>query len=197
MSGGPGDIVAEVIPQVTVVASDGRRIGVRVLPFRCTPILALLDLDDHPWIFSRGNLPPTTNAWIHAVADFKAENADYGWDTPRYRDICVEGGLDPDHHRPRFAERDAHAGEALVQALCRQSTWPSHAAVNIVFDLVDVLRADPWAGNTNAETLRSTVGFDAQHQPDAVDEALTMIRRALDHDSVDITALLGIVKDAA
>lgn len=191
------EVVTEIIPQITVVASDGRRIGVRVTPFRCTPILAMLDLDDHPWIFSRGNLPATTNAWVHAVADFTADHRDYGWDTPRYRELCVEGGLDPDHHRPRFADQHAEAGEALVQALCRQSKWPSHAATTIVFDLVDVLRTDQWRGSANIETLRSTVRFDAQRQPDAVEQALDMISHALGDSASDITTLLGIVKEDA
>lgn len=191
------ELVTEIIPQVTVVALDGRRIGVRVTPFRCTPILAMLDLNNHPWTFSRGNLPPTNNVWVHAVADFTADNRDYGWDTPRYRELCVEGGLDPDHHRPRFADQHAEAGEALVQALCRQSVWPSHAAVAIVFDLVDVLRTDQWRGSANTETLRSTVRFHAQRKPDAVEQALAMITHALGDSAGDITVLLGIMKEAA
>lgn len=182
----------EIIPQVTVVASDGRRIGVRVIPFRSTPILTMLDLDNHPWMFSRSNLPPTTNAWIHAVADFKANHLDYSWDTPRYRELCVEGGLDPDYHRPHFAEQNVHAGEALVRALSQQSAWPSHAAVNIIFDLVDVLRTDQWRESTNAETLRSTVIYNAQYHPEAVEQALAMVRRALGSDTKEIAELLSI-----
>ena len=193
MTDGQKAEAGEIVPQITVVASDGRRIGVRVMPFRCTPILVMLDLDDHPWMFSRGNLPPTTNAWVHAVADFTAETRDYGWDTPRYRELCIEGGLDPDHHRPRFRERDVRTGEALVEAICRQSEWPGHDAVNIVFDLVDVLRIDPWGGRIEAEALRATVRFDGRHRPQAVEQALAMIRRAI--GDTDVAALLG--RDAA
>lgn len=186
------ETVEEIIPQVIVVASDGRRIEVRVTPYRCTPILSLLDIDNHPWIFARATLPPTTNSWVRSVADFTADTRDYDWDTPRYREVCIEGGLDPDHRRPRFADRHADVGNALVAALCKTSAWPSHDAVNMVFDLVDVLRVDPWRGDASIESLRSTVTFNVRYKPQAVEEALAMIARAID-DDVGAAALVGIM----
>lgn len=186
------ETLAEIVPQVTVVASDGRLIGVSVTPYRCTPILSLLDIDRPPWIFARETLPPTTNAWVHAVADFTADTNDYDWDTLRYRELCLDGGLDPDHQRPRFDERHATAGIKLVAALCDTGTWPSHAAVNMVFDLVDVLRVDRWRGAITVESLRQTVAFNARHNPTVVEEAQAMIARATGDDAV-ATALLGIM----
>lgn len=184
------ETIPEVVPQVTVVASDGRLVGVRVTPYRCTPILSLLDIDRPPWIFGRETLPPTTNAWVGAVADFTAAHDDYDWDTPRYRELCLEGGLDPDHQRPRFDDRHATAGNALVKALCKTSAWPSHAAVNMIFDLVDVLRVDRWRGSVTTDGLRQTVAFNAAQNPQTVDEALAMIAQATGDDGA-AAALLG------
>lgn len=180
-----------------MVTEDGRRVGVRVVPFRCTPFLTLLDLDNHPWTFTRKSLPPTTNSWVNAVADFTAQERDYHWDTPRYRDLCIEGGLDPDYHRPRFREDHADTGNALVEALCTHTQWPSYPALNIVFDFVDVLRIDRWRHRVDVQDLQAMVRYDNEHQSHVVREAIAMIERMLGKPIPSLASLLETSEPAA
>lgn len=163
---------------IRIVAEDGREIGVKVLPFRSRTHLAILDVDNHPWFFSKATLPPTRNAWIHDVADFTAADPDYHWDTPRYRELCIAGGLDPDYHRPAFAPCDREAGNALVEAVSRTSAKMSHGAMNVILDLIDLMRVDQWRAPVSAGGLKSRFASLVHARPADAEEALTVIRTA-------------------
>ncbi|MFZ3481887.1 hypothetical protein [Sphingomonas sp. 3-13AW] len=155
----------ENVREVIVTSEDGRRMAVRVLPLRGRTHLSILDVDNPPWFFTQGTLPPTTNAWLKAVAAFPIEEPDYHWDTPRYRELCIEGGLDPDHERPEFHPADAAACEQLVQLVNQTADALPPAGLSIVMDLVELLRVDRQSDQASIAGLRHS--FLALSQRDA------------------------------
>lgn len=161
--------------QIEIVADDGRRMGVRVAPYRSRTHLVILDLDDHPWFITTANMPPTENGWIHAVASLPIDEPDYHWDTPRYRDLCVEGGLDPDHGRPRFDDGDRIAATALLTAVNLTSGAPSPAASNILLDLLDLMRTDGGGHAVSVEALKQGFAAEARANPKVAEEVLAIV----------------------
>ena len=162
---------------VTVVADDGRRMGVRVLPYRSRTHLAILDLDNHPWFFARHSLPPTSDAWIIAVADLAVEDPDYNWDTPRYRELCAEAGLDPDHRRPRFSAENRVAGDVLLAAVNLTSHAPTPAAANVLHDLLDLVRIDGWAQPRTIDDVRRDFAGLTRDDPKAAAEVFAVVTK--------------------
>lgn len=162
--------------RVEIVAEDGRRMGVCVAPYRSRTHLVILDLDNPPWFLSHRNLPATDNAWIRAVAALPVDEPDYHWDSPRYRDLCREGGLDPDEGRPRFDPRDQIAATQLLHAV-NETPGPSPAAANILLDLLDLMRTDGRGHAVDIEGLRQAFSNEARRNPEVVAEVLAVIDR--------------------
>lgn len=115
-------------------------LGVKVIPFRTTPTL-------HPEVLTEGVERHTFNA-AHPVLARKEGFSRYGWDTPRYREICAEMGLDPDEGRPRYraayagiaGELERWVGEVFTNGVDLRS--PAGEAKRAAFDLLDLMRAD-------------------------------------------------------
>lgn len=129
---------------VIVEGRDARRIMVSVSPLRCRTHLLLTNPDDSSYLFSKNDLPPTTNAWIHRVAEFTGRDSSYHWDTPEYRELCIEGGLNPDWRRPQFRAKDEKAAEALMIMLNSSKSGLLPMTMNFLMDIVDHIRTDPW-----------------------------------------------------
>lgn len=176
--GGENTQGVEAISEVIVTATDGRRMAVRVMPHRSRTHLVILDVDNHPWFFTRTSLPATTNAWIRAVADFTADDQDYSWDTPRYRQLCLEGGLNPDHHRPRFFAENDDVASALIDIASRITRPISHGAMAVVLDLIDLLRVDPWATPVSRAGLRAAFASLVEREPLEAAEVMDIVSRA-------------------
>jgi hypothetical protein len=163
-------------PWVVIVADDGRRLGVAVTPYRCRTHLLIHDIDATPRTYGSMNLPPTANLWLHRVAALTNGKSDYHWDTPAYRTLCEEGGLDPDYHRPAFDPENAEAGEALLVELNRTDLSPG--AANIFMDILDHLRVDPWVSDRKSvETIRHNVRFNADYDAKVIDEVRELLSR--------------------
>ena len=87
-------------------------------------------------------------AAVHALLGRIDACGSYHWDTPAYRAVCAEMGLDPDQHRPRFqpphevlAKKLLHAAAAdLGQAAADGRAMRQTA--EIMLDVLDLMRAD-------------------------------------------------------
>lgn len=86
---------------------DGEKaIAVKVIPWRCRPILVAI--------------PVTPDTDLREVASQHPQLAriiemrKYHWETPEYRRVCVDLGLDPDEGRPEFREHYKGLGEKLI-----------------------------------------------------------------------------------
>ena len=163
--------------QVEIVADDGRRMVVCVAPYRSRTHLVILDLDNPPWFHSKASLPPTDDAWVHAVAALPIDEPDYHWDSPRYRDLCTQGGLDPDEGRPAFDTRDEKAANELLLAVNRTAGGPSPSASNIFLDLIDLMRTDGGGHQVEVEGLRRQFANEARRDPKVAAEVLAVIAR--------------------
>lgn len=117
-----------------------KALGAKVIPYRATPVLVVqpltADTDRHE--FSRA----------HPVLARKEGLVRYHWDTPPYREICAEVGVDPDEGRPRYrAPYDGIAGD-LERWVGEASTGnaalssPRGEAEAAAFDVLDLVRAD-------------------------------------------------------
>lgn len=163
-------------PWVVIVADDGRRLGVAVTPYRCRTHLLIHDIDAPPRAYGSLDLPPTPNPWLRSVVELTNGQSDYHWDTPVYRTLCEQGGLDPDYHRPAFDPENAEAGEALLIELNRTNLSPG--AANIFMDIVDHLRVDPWVSERKSiETIRHNVRFNAEYDAKVIDEVRELLSR--------------------
>lgn len=163
-------------PWVVIIADDGRRLGVAVTPHRCRTHLLIHDIDVSLRTYGRLNLPPTSNPWLHRVAEL-TEESDYHWDTPAYRSLCEQGGLDPDYRRPEFDSENAEAGEALLVELNRANAL-SPSAANLFMDIVDYLRIDPWVSDRKSvEAIRQNVKFNAEYDAGIMDEVRDLFSR--------------------
>ena len=163
-------------PWVVITADDGRRLGVAVTPYRCRTHLLIHDVDASPRTYGRLTLPSTYNPWLHRVAEL-TEKSDYHWDTPAYRLLCEQGGLDPDYHRPAFDPENAEAGEALIVELNRANAI-SPGAANLFMDIVDYLRIDPWVSDRKSvEAIRQNVKFNAEYDARMMVDVRDMLSR--------------------
>lgn len=162
-------------PWTVVTADDDRRLGVSVTPHRCRTHLLIHDVDEPTRTYWAANLPPTSNPWLRRVAELSAIT--YHWDTPEYRSLCEEGGLDPDRHRPAFDAENTEAGEMLVVELNRTNAL-SPSAANLLMDIVDYLRVDPRVSSRKSiETIRHEAQLNAQYAPKVMDEVRELLSR--------------------
>jgi hypothetical protein len=136
---------------------DGMRkiVGVKIIPWRCTPVLIpyALTPDTNPREVANA-LPTLDEVW-------RLRN--YSWETPDYRRLCIKLEIDPDEGRPRFIGKYERLGEKLVEWVSdrfskSEERWEHEpadkpggenlsrlrrlSAVNAVCDFVDLLRVD-------------------------------------------------------
>ncbi len=121
---------------------DGARqaLGVKVIPYRTTPTLyaepLTADTQRRPFCD------------VFPVLARKEPLVRYSWDTPPYRQLCAEMGLDPDqgrpHHHNAYAEiageLERWLGEVFTDGAAGGS--PAGEAKMAAFDLLDLMRAD-------------------------------------------------------
>ena len=133
---------------------DGTRqaLGIKVIPYRTTPTIYAEPL----------TVETTRRAFCDAfpVLARKEPLVRYSWDTPSYRQLCAEMGLDPDEGRPRY--RNAYAeiagelehwlGEVFTDGAAASS--PAHDSKVAIFDVLDLMRADRPCDPTLLDALR-------------------------------------------
>ena len=164
-------------PWVIVVADDGRRLGVSVTPYRVRTHLIIHDVDQAPRTYVSESLPPTPNPWVHAVAELWSNHPDYHWDTPAYRELCEQGGLDPDYRRPVFHPEYAEAGAALMIELNKINAG-SPTATNVMMDVLDLMRSDPWVSSRkDIDVIRHEVRMSVEYDPTLLDELRALLSR--------------------
>ncbi len=164
-------------PWGVVTADDGRRLGVSVTPDRCRTLLLIHDVDEPTRTYRTRNLPPTSNPWLHAVAALSDSGTDYHWDTPIYRSLCEQGGLDPDYHRPVFDPENVEIGNLLVVELNKVKGL-SIPAGGLVLDIIDHLRIDPWVSDRKSiETIRRKAQSTAEYDPKGMAELREFLSR--------------------
>lgn len=161
--------------EVLIVAQDGRRMAVRVAPLGARTHLVVLDLDNHPWFVSPESLSPTEDEWLRAVVALGRDDPDYGWDTPRYRELCIRGGLDPDHGRPRFREADSRAAEELVRIVNLTRAAPGTGTTAFVHDLIGALRTDVVHADDEVDALRRGFARIAASDPTTAGEIMAIV----------------------
>lgn len=134
-------------------SDDTRKtVGVKLLSWRCLPILVSYPLTPDTYSDQVAEVNPTLAKIL------KLQQC--GWETPEYRDLCVELGLDPDYGRPKFLDNYEQLGERLVAWVSDHDgrydeVWENEsgdagstaqerrkAAVDVVCDFVDLLRSD-------------------------------------------------------
>lgn len=164
-------------PWTVATTDDGRRLGVSVSPYRSRTHLLIHDVDEPTRTYWTPNLPPTSNPWLRAVAALSDTTPDYHWDTPAYRLLCEQGGLDPDYHRPVFDPENVEIGDMLVVEL-NKARGLSILAGSVVLDIIDHLRIDQWVSDRKSiETIRHSVRFNAEHDPKGMNELREFLSR--------------------
>lgn len=132
-----------------------RTVGVKVIPWRCTPVFV-------PYALTPDTSPREV-ADIDPVLGEIWKLRHYDWETAKYRELCIRLDIDPDEGRPRFIDRFENLGEKLVtwvsdrfgrsderwehepsDELGREGRNHLHRidAVNAVCDFIDLLRID-------------------------------------------------------
>ena len=128
------------------IIDDHRRLRVQIAVLRGRTHLLILDLDNPPWTVRFSELSPDCDPWLRSIAQFIEDEQRYHWDTPRYRELCLAGGLDPDSGRPQFQEKDRDACEFLLREVNAIDIRPegpfTPAAADIALDIVQLLRTD-------------------------------------------------------
>jgi len=163
--------------EVLIVAKDGRRMAVRIAPLGARTHLVVLDLDNHPWFVSPDSLAPTEDEWLRAVTRLGRDDPDYNWDTPRYRELCIQGGLDPDHGRPRFRDADRQAADELVRVVNLTGSAPGVATSVFIHDLIHLMREDVVHGPDDLDVLKGRFGRLAVSDRKTADEIMTIVER--------------------
>ena len=115
-------------------------VGAKVIPFRTTPVLVIQRLTDDADVHEVSEVFPVF-ARIRRLSR-------HHWDTPSFREICAEMGLDPDEGRPRFRPRfeeiagelERWVGEVFSDGARLFS--PRDEAKDAALDLLDLMRAD-------------------------------------------------------
>ena len=152
-------------------SDDTRKtVGVKLLVWRCTPVLVPHALT--------ANTNPREVADVNPTLDRIWKLHHYGWETSEYRSLCLELDFDPDDGRPTFLDRYKNIGEMLVAWVSshygksdekweNEPDWENEpgreddmfkpqwtyytrriATVSVVCDLIDLLRSEtyptPW-----------------------------------------------------
>ena len=76
--------------------------------FACSPVLCNMPLTKEPQRSGR--------IFEHfPMIDMLAQKQDYVWDTPSFRQVCREYGIDPDYQRPVFPEECSELAYKLIE----------------------------------------------------------------------------------
>lgn len=118
---------------------DGKR-GIRVIPYRASPVLVVLDCSDD----KQGPAPAPRGLHPHIdrILDLKAN---FDWDSPDYRAVCLSFGLDPDHGRPIFRPEHLSLGTRLLARVNLEISFLDMAEIGrrtFLYDVIDLLRSD-------------------------------------------------------
>jgi hypothetical protein len=121
---------------------DGQRkaIGVKVIPFRTLPVIAT-------------QIMTTDTAFreladAHPLLDRITTIGRHHWDTPSFRDLCADMGLDPDAGRPHFRPPYEDLAEAVLHGAAArfdeqpQDWHPLGFTTEVMLDVLDLMRAD-------------------------------------------------------
>ncbi len=133
-------------------------------------------------------MPPTGNKWLRDVTEFISSGEYYHWDTPRYRELCAAGGLDPDRGRPVFKPEFKEIGDKLVIEMNSRND-NNHDLWSVIFDVIDIMRADIPADPDAVAKLRRSINFRREHHPALLGEMLEVLTR-LGIDVGQITIML-------
>ena len=122
-----------------VETDDGKVYHAQVIPYRSRTHLHLFDPEKKNGHFNydeaRGRSPMLDRI-------FEIIYDDYDWDTPAYRQICEELGLDPDVHRPAYKKQDAELVAQLEPLFEWRADQKTMRLNELLFDLLDLLRTD-------------------------------------------------------
>lgn len=126
-------------PAAQVQTEGGKTYHVQVIPFRSQTTLQIFDPTVENGLF---NLSEARGGSDQLDRVFEVMDAAYDWDTPAYRQVCQELGLDPDTNRPMYKEHD----KSLVADLEQRIKWGGGGddmhLNELIFDLLDLLRTD-------------------------------------------------------
>ena len=90
-------------PAAEITNENGNSYYCLVMPYRGQTVLRIFDPDADRGVLERSaarGISPLIHR-ILALTDGK-----YGWDTPEYRSICHDFGLEPDQGRPTYDDKD-------------------------------------------------------------------------------------------
>ncbi|MEO9971812.1 MAG: hypothetical protein ABJG15_18600 [Hyphomonadaceae bacterium] len=126
-------------PAAQVQTEDGKTYHVQVLPYRSRTTLQILDPSVENGLFDQSK---ARGGSFQIDRVFEVMDAAFDWDTPAYRQVCQELGLDPDTNRPTYKEPD----KSLVDDLDQRIKWGGDGddmrLNELIFDLLDLLRTD-------------------------------------------------------
>lgn len=127
-------------PAAQVQTTSGKTYHVQVIPFRSQTTLQIFDPTVENGFF---NLSEARGGSDQLDRVFGVIDAAYDWDTPAYREVCQELGLDPDTNRPTYNEHD----KSFVTDLEQHITWSGDGGEilrlnELIFDLLDLLRTN-------------------------------------------------------
>lgn len=126
-------------PAAQIQTEGGKTYHVQVIPFRSQTTLQIFDPTVENGLF---NLSEARGGSDQLDRVFEVMDAAYDWDTPAYRQVCQELGLDPDTNRPMYKEHD----KSLVADLEQRIKWGGGGddmhLNELIFDLLDLLRTD-------------------------------------------------------
>ncbi|QVQ38611.1 hypothetical protein KHQ08_17815 (plasmid) [Pseudochrobactrum algeriensis] len=128
-------------PVAEIFDDKGKAYHVKVMPYRTQTILHILDPGCENGIFDLSKVRGGSTL-LNKI--FSVIDTAYDWNTPSYRQICQELGLDPDFNRPTYKEAD----KPLVANLERHIKWDAGGEDmrlnELTFDLLDLLRTDQY-----------------------------------------------------
>lgn len=135
-------------PQMVEYRIEGvGSMGVKMIPFRSTPVLVTFLISGNDQTGDRGKTFREQFPIIDRIHKF----TDYHWKTPEYLEICKILGIDAHYHEPIFHQDYSKMGWDLLEwdisNTDKKNNIEFHTVRNFVFDMLDLLRVDEHRGN--------------------------------------------------
>ena len=145
--------------QAAEIRSDsGKKYWCQIILDRSQPMLMLFDPELETRSVGPSEVQDQSELLEHILAVIQST---YSWDTPAYRQMCTNLGLDPDDGRPTFRSKNRRMVFNLEKLISSSNTAPR--VDSLTLDLLDLLRTDIPAEHRTYTNCAKMLTTQAKH----------------------------------